>query len=322
MNGQTIDKLWNDVPGVKDVVGKENAVQEYQRLTQEAIKKGKLIVGDSCRLSFRVSQSDFQTVELKQGNNSYELDAANNKIGACEQKIMKFQKERKKLESQVANLLAQENAESKKMESIENFEVATLKEEAVALTNETLELQEVESALARTVKQEMGDRFLGENGDGSATYLRNIHGLASTSDVDQLNGLQRRSRLTFAAAHGGETMASWVRKWENPPMENWTRNMGTKPGTILCNNGVQTKQAGDIMFHLYDLSPVDSPPKSRKRSASRGRPTSRGRSQSGSRKKSRLSVEAIEAISAGVTKSLIQQLDESESEEEKEATVA
>jgi len=141
---------------------------------------------------------------LKQERNSFELRASETKISNEEEKIRGFKNERKKLETQIANLLAQENASAKKIAVIEDFEVRTLKEEAVDLTNEFQELKEVESSLGRMVRLPEELRFLGKNGDGNATYLRNVHGLASKSDVDQLNRTERKACLTYAAFFGAE----------------------------------------------------------------------------------------------------------------------
>ena len=76
------------------------------------------------------------------------------------------------------------------------------------------------------------------------------------------------------------------------------------------------ERAATIMFHLYDLSPVDSPVQSRKRhrSPSRGRSLSRGRS-----KKQRLSLDDFDvtslsaSISAGIAMAMANHVAQEES---------
>ena len=222
------------------------------------------------------------------------------------------------MEAQLANIQAQETACDRKMTMIEDYEVKTLKGEAIDLTEEFNNFKEVESSMGSMLQLPEEDRFLGKNGDGNATYLRNVHGLASKSDVDQLTGTERRACLTYAAVFGAEFLESWVCKWDHPPMQPWMETMGVKPGTILCNNSISNQQAGDIMFHLYELSPVETPPESRMRRG-RSRSHSRGRSESRGRKKPRLSTEAlVKAVTLSVVKSLLDQLDQDETGSEGE----
>jgi len=104
--------------------------------------------------------------------------------------------------------------------------------------------------------------------------------------------------------------------------------MGVKSGTILCNNSVSAEQAGDIIFHLYELSPVETPPESRmvrrgrgrtrSRSRSRGRSGSRGRSESRGRKKPRLSVDALESLALNFVQNLADRLGQDETDSEGE----
>lgn len=249
-----------------------------------------------------------------------------------EEKIATFQKQRKQLEQQISNIDAQEASSAKEIESINDNEVKDLMEEAVWVTDQTQDLKAVEAFVSRTSREPMEQRYFGENGDGTATSLRHIHGAVSNSDVERLKGDERRACLTFAATFGAETLASWVGKWKDRPdgmtQADWENLVGPKPGIIPCHNSVTKERAAAIMFHLYDLSPVDSPVQSRKRhrSPSRGRSASRGRSPSlgrslsrGRNKKQRLSLDDFDvtslsaSISAGIAMAMANHVAQEES---------
>lgn len=265
-------------------------------------------------------------MRLKQELNSYQLNSAAGKIAAAEEKAQNIQKERKRLEEQVANLKAQETAWTSKAVMIRDFEEKQLKQEAVELTDAMMEIKEVENGFAHMIRLPEEDRFLGKNGDGNATYMRSVFGLSTKGELDDLNALERRACLTCAAVFGAETKEEWKAKWNQPPVDNWTEVVGVKHGNIPTNNSVTADKAGDIMFHLMELSPVETPPQSRKRrrsslsrgrSRSRGRSQSRGRSLSRSGKKPRLSIEAIAtSVAIALGEHLGGQSSESESEGE------
>jgi hypothetical protein len=88
------------------------------------------------------------------------------------------------------------------------------------------------------------------------------------------------------------------KKWTSPPegitISAWKKIMGPSPGLILIHNDVKQERARAIVFHVYELSPVNtpSPPYSRKRQRlSEGgmfiRPNSHPDSRSRSRSRSR-----------------------------------
>jgi hypothetical protein len=307
MNADGFRKLWQ-VPGVAQVTGKDGALDQYVELTRKAIAK----------------------VLMRQHNNSYDLNQAKQRIADEETKIKDFRDQIKRLEVAVANLKAQEASSNQKIGDIKDLEVTHYTEEAVTLSDEMQELKKLETSLVRMEKVSTENRYLGRNGDGNAASLRNVHQLVTIGDIDELTLVECHACLVYAVVFGAETLESWARKWKNPPVldeGDWKGRMGQKAGTILCNNAINKNHAREIMFHLYDLSPVETPPDkrrgrslSRKRSLSRGRSLSRDPSQSHSRKKPRYSLKDKEMMQS-LIQNFVEQFDAEDWEEDSERMV-
>jgi hypothetical protein len=277
MNHDEMNSLWQ-VPGMNKVFGRNHA--RYSTAINQADIKGKAAVrasishlhGICCPLlTLRIP---YYPVGSKQDNNSQDLKIASTKIEEEKEKLKIIKAEQLTLEDQLANTNAQAAAVRDKIATIQSVEIATLKEEAVLLTEEQTHLKDQGQILKKTLRSFPEDRFLGRNGEGNATYLRNLHHLHSKGDAMRLTLAELKSHLSYAVLLGMETNQNWIDAFGDMTTE--LQSVLGAPGNIPCHNRLTHKDAAEVVFHLYGLSPVETPsPPSKKRRRSRS--VSRGR---------------------------------------------
>ena len=286
MNHDEINFLWQ-VPGMNKVLGRNHT--RYSKVIREAETKGKAAVrasishfhGICCPLL--ILRISYYPVVIKLDNNNQDLEIASTKIEDKKEELRIIKTEQLALKHQLAHTNAQAAAVRVKIATIQGVEMATLKDEAVLLTAEQTRIKEQGQILKKILRSDPEDRFLGRNGDGNATHLRSLHHLHSKGDAMRLTLDELQSYLSYAVLLGMETNQTWIEAFGDMTTE--LQSVLGAPGNIPYHDRLTHKNAVEIVFHLYGLSPIEtpSPPakkRGRSRSVSRGRPNKKSRRMS------------------------------------------